>query len=99
MAKVVKKASKKAVTKSVAKAEAKKVPGVIDRIVEVLKAGGGTIEEIAAKVAKFFPDRKVAAITGTTRVQVNRLTKSSEQGGRGLKVKREETDKGFVYSI
>jgi len=94
MTKVAKKAPKKAV----AKAE-KKVPGVIDRIVEVLKAGGGTIDEIAVKVAKFFLERKVAAITGTTRVQVTRLARSPEQGGRDLKVRREETDKGFVYSV
>lgn len=100
MAKVQKKAAKKAVTKSTTKGEAKKVPGVIDRIVEVLKAGGGTVEQIATKVAKFFPDRKVTAITGTVRVQVNRLTKSPDLGGRGLKVKREEVEGGgFTYSI
>ena len=65
-----------------------------------LCAGGGTVEGIAAKVAKHFPDRKLAAVTGTVRVQVTRLARSPEQGGRGLKVRREETDKGeFVYSI
>lgn len=102
MAKVQKKAAaKKAVAKVEGKkAEAKKVPGVIDRIVEVMKAGGGTVEQIATKVAKHFPDRKVTAITGTVRVQVNRLTKSPEQGGRGLKVKRDEVEGGgFTYSI
>jgi hypothetical protein len=94
-----KKAAKKsAPKKAAAKSEAKK-PGVIDRIVEVLQAGGGTIEAIAAKVAKHFPDRQLTAITGTTRVQVTRLTRAPEQGGRGLKVRREETDKGFVYSV
>lgn len=94
-----KKAAPKAVTKSTTKAEAKKVPGVIDRIVEVMKAGGGTIDEIAAKVAKHFPDRKVTAITGTVRVQATRLARNPEQGGRGLKVKREESDRGFLYSL
>jgi len=78
---------------------ASKPPGVIDRIVEVLKAGGGTVEGIAAKVAKHFPDRKLAAVTGTVRVQVTRLARSPDQGGRGLRVKREESDKGFEYSI
>jgi hypothetical protein len=92
--KPVKKSAPKA-----AKAVATKPPGVIDRIVEVLKAGGGTVEGIAAKVAKHFPDRKLAAVTGTVRVQVTRLARSPEQGGRGLRVKREESDKGFEYSI
>jgi hypothetical protein len=99
MAKKLKPAKKSAITGAKA-VTAKKVPGVIDRIVEVLKAGGGTVEGIAAKVAKHFPDRKLAAVTGTVRVQVTRLARSPEQGGRGLKVRREETDKGeFVYSI
>ena len=93
------KPAKKSATPKAAKAVAPKPLGVIDRIVEVLKAGGGTVEGIAAKVSKHFPDRKLAAVTGTVRVQVSRLARSPDQGGRGLRVKREETDKGFVYSV
>jgi hypothetical protein len=94
-----KKAAKKSAPKKAAAKGEKKTPGVIDRIVEVLQNGGGTIETIAAKVAKHFPDRKLTAITGTTRVQVTRLARTPEQGGRNLKVRREETDKGIVYLI
>ena len=95
-----KKVAKKATPKKAAVKSEKKTPGVIDRIVEVLQNGGGTIEAIAVKVAKHFPDRKLAAITGTTRVQVTRLGRAPEQGGRNLKVRREETDKGeFVYLL
>jgi hypothetical protein len=68
--------------------------------VEVPKNGGGTIEAIAAKVARHFPDRWPEGIVGTVRVQATRLARAPEQGGRGLKVRRETNDKGeLVYSI
>ena len=74
--------------------EEKKVPGVIDRIVEVLQNGGGTLDQIAEKVIKHFPERKLEAVRATATVQVNRLEKSKENGGRNLKVKREPVEEG-----
>ena len=83
-----KKAAKKSAPKKAAAKAEKKTPGVIDRIVEVLQNGGGTIDAIAAKVSKHFPDRQLTAITATTRSQVTRLARTPEQGGRGVKVRR-----------
>lgn len=69
--------------KKAPKVKADKKPGVIDTIVAVLKDGGGTIKEIAAKVAKKFPDREADGILATTKIQMNRL-----QGEpRNLKIK------------
>ena len=74
---------------------------MIDTIVEVLKAGGGSMQTIIAKVQKKFPDRKGDGVAKTCRGQMNRLSKSKEEGGRGLKVKRakQEGTRGLLYSL
>jgi hypothetical protein len=69
-------------------AKIEKCLGVIDTIVDVLKAGGGTIPEIVAAVHKKVPGREPAKLTATVRAQMNRLKLSKEEGGRGLKVKK-----------
>jgi hypothetical protein len=83
------------------KAKVAKAPGVIDTIVAVLKDGGGSLETIVAKVQKKFPDRKADGLAKTCRVQMNRLSKSKEEGGRSLKVKREKQEgtRGLLYSL
>jgi hypothetical protein len=86
-------------------AKVSKVPkglGVIDTIVAVLQAGGGTIPEIvAAAVHKKVPDRKAEQLTATVRVQMARLKLPKEDGGRSLKVKknREEGERQVHYSL
>lgn len=81
-------------------ASAKKAPGVIDTIVSVLQAGGGTTAEIAEKVAKKFPNRKPEGILATTKIQVIRLSKPKGEGGRALRIKREEKEgsRELIYS-
>jgi hypothetical protein len=81
-------------------ASAKKAPGVIDTIVAVLQAGGGTAAEIAERVAKKFPNRKPEGIFATTKIQVIRLSKPKDEGGRALRIKREETEasRELIYS-
>ena len=56
---------------------------------------------IVAKVQKKFPDRKADGLAKTCRVQMNRLSKSKEEGGRSLKVKREKQEgtRGLLYSL
>jgi hypothetical protein len=100
MAKAKAKKSVKAAAKSVKAANAN-APGVIDTIVAVPQAGGGTVDEIAEKVAKKFPDRAAKGILGTCKVQLSRLGKSREEGGRALKIKRakSEGERGMVYSL
>jgi hypothetical protein len=85
-------------------AKVSKVPkglGVIDTIVAVLQAGGGTIPEIVAAVHKKVPDRKAEQLTATVRVQMARLKLPKEDGGRSLKVKknREEGERQVHYSL
>jgi len=100
---MAKAATKKAATKKAPpkKDKAPKGPGVIDTIVDVLKNGGGTITEIAAKVHKQFKDRELDGITATVKIQVNRLMLPKEKGGRNLKIKRERTEGSnvLVYKI
>jgi hypothetical protein len=91
---MAKKAKPKAAAKVKAKTKTDKAPGVIDTIVSVLEAGGGTVEEIAKKVAAKFPDRDAKGIANTVKIQVGRLQKSKEQGGRGLKIKTEPAKEG-----
>jgi hypothetical protein len=67
------KAAKKPTTAKAKAGKPPKGPGVIDTIVEVLKASGGTVAEITGKVAKKFPDRKTEQLTSTVRAQMNRL--------------------------
>jgi hypothetical protein len=78
-----------------------KGPGVIDTIVAILQAGGGTLQAITAKVQKKFPDRKGAGIAKTCRVQMNRLPRSKKEGGRALNLKRakQEGTRGLLYSL
>lgn len=102
MAKQEVKAPKKSSPKATAEpAGAKKAAGVIDTIVAVLQAGGGTISEIAEKVAKKFPDRKPEGILATTKIQIIRLSKPKGEGGRALRIKRVEKEgsRELIYSI
>lgn len=71
-----------------------KKPGVIDAIVAALEGKGGTINAIAEKVAKKFPDRDAEGIKATVKIQVNRLQKSKEDGGRNLKIQSEQAGEG-----
>lgn len=101
MAKQEVKAPKKSTPKATAEpAGAKKAPGVIDTIVAVLQAGGGTISEIADKVAKKFPNRKPEGILATTKIQIIRLSKPKGEGGRALRIKRVEKEgsRELLYS-
>lgn len=84
--------AKKAAKKTPKKDTGDKKPGVIDTIATVLQDGGGTVEQIAAKVAKKFPDRNVESITSTVKIQVSRLARPKDQGGRSLKVKDEKLE-------
>jgi hypothetical protein len=63
-----------------------------------LLRGTATVDEIAEKVAKKFPDRKAAGILGTCKVQLGRLSHSKEEGGRWLKIKRakQEGERGMI---
>jgi hypothetical protein len=83
------------------KAKVAKAPGVIDVIVALLKDGGGTIEALSTKLAKKFPDRKAEGLSATIRVQMNRLPKGKDEGGRGLKVKKDraEGERQVHYSL
>lgn len=67
-------------------------PGVIDAIVDILSNGGGTIAKMAEKLAKKFPDRDAAGLLSTLKIQVNRLSKSKDEGGRNLKIKRDKVE-------
>lgn len=92
---------KAASKKNGAAPKAAKGPGVIDTIVTLLQGGGGTIEDIAAKLAKKFPDRKLDGLTATTKIQMSRLQTPKNAGGRGLKIKRDKTEgsNALVYRI
>ena len=90
--KAAKKTAKKTTTKKPAGEKKPKGPGVIDTIVDVLQNKGGTVEQITEKVAKKFPDKSADGIKATVKIQVNRLSKSKDEGGRGLKIKREKVE-------
>ncbi len=94
----------KAAKAKIAKAKAPSTPrgpGVIDSLVSILQSGGGTIPAMAEKLGKKFPDRKAAQLAATVRAQVNRLSKTAEAGGRGLKIKkaRAEGERQVSYSL
>lgn len=80
--------AKKSVKKNAVKSNGSKKPGVIDTIVSLLQAGGGTAEQIATKLAKKFPDRDAEGLSKTVRAQLQRLSLPQKEGGRGLKIKR-----------
>jgi hypothetical protein len=84
---VSKTTSKKAPAKKAA-AKAKE-PGVIDTIVKILQSGGGTVEQIAAKLKKAFPDRKADGLKATVKIQMTRLADDKK---RKLKIKREKVE-------
>lgn len=88
------KTSKKApkVKKTKVAGEKKSGPGVIDTIVEILQNKGGTVEQITEKLAKKFPDKSADGLKATVKIQVNRLSKPKDEGGRGLKVKKESVE-------
>jgi len=68
-------------------------PGVIATIIEVLRNGGGTVEEITDALAKKFPERDAKGMGTTVRIQVKRLPKSGK-----LKVASQEIEgRGLVY--
>jgi hypothetical protein len=86
-----KKTAKKKVAKAKpAKAAAPKKPGVIDAIVEVLRASedGISLVDLTAKIAKKFPQRDPAGLAKTCRAQLQRLPLPVKDGGRGIKVKK-----------
>jgi len=57
-----------------ASAKAERGPGVIDVIIRILREGGGTIDEMLAKLMEAFPDRD-ATMRNTIKTQLNRLPK------------------------
>lgn len=52
--------------------------GVVDTIIHILNEGGGTVAEIAAKLAARFPERDASGMTATIRTQLNRLPKQGK---------------------
>lgn len=93
--KLAKASNKKASTKS-----EKKGVGVIDSIVAILQDGGGTVMQIAQKVAK-KTNREYEKVLATCKIQMNRLEKPKKEGGRGLKIKRVKKEEGsneLIYS-
>jgi hypothetical protein len=79
MAKGKKSKAAGAETETAAPSLADKKPGVIARIVHHLQNGGGTVEELLAKLEADFPDRVVAAeqrlksgMITTVKVQLNK---------------------------
>lgn len=94
-AKLAKASNKKASTKP-----EKKGVGVIDSIVAILQDGGGTVMQIAQKVAK-KTNREYEKVLATCKIQMNRLEKPKKEGGRGLKIKRVKKEEGsneLIYS-
>lgn len=67
-----------------AASRAQRGPGVIDTIITILQEGGGTVDEMAAKLAAAFPDRAADGMKATIRTQLNRLPKS-----KGLAILKE----------
>lgn len=59
------------------KASVPKGPGVIDALIEILKNGGGTVDEMLKSLMERFPDRGEKMI-GTIRTQLNRLPKQGK---------------------
>ena len=55
-------------------------PGVIVTLVECLKGGGGTVEELYGKLAEVFPDRASAkgGMRTTVAIQLKRLHKTGK---------------------
>jgi hypothetical protein len=70
-----------------------KAPGVIAALTDLLRNGGGTVEELYTKLAERFPDRASAkgGMRTTVSIQVKRLHKT---GKLAMKVE----GRGAVYS-
>lgn len=100
MAKKAKVAKAKKAPKAT-KEKVNKGPGVIDTIVTVLQAGGGSVQAIAEKVVKKLPDREVEKVLATVKIQMTRLMKPKADGGRALKIKREKQEgtNELLYSL
>jgi hypothetical protein len=89
------KGPQKAAKKTAKKATGEKKPGVISTIVDILKNGGGTAEQIADKLAKKFPDRKRDGMLTTVKIQLTRLV----DAGKVKKIHKEEVEgKPIKYS-
>lgn len=72
-----------------------KKSGVIAALIDDLKSGGGTVNEMYDRLAKKFPDRATSekGMRITIGVQLNRLSKN------GLKIHKEKVEgRGTVYS-
>ncbi len=70
-----------------------KAPGVIAAIIDLLRDGGGTVEEIYGKLAERYPERASAkgGMRTTVKIQVKRLpatgklvVNAEEVAGRGI---------------
>jgi hypothetical protein len=75
-----------------------KAPGVISTLVDMLKNGGGTVEELYQHLASVFPDRAGEGSKGgmgtTIRVQLVRLAKTGK-----LNIHKEKVEgRGLVYT-
>jgi len=76
-----------------------KKPGVIDRLVHHLQNGGGTVEELAAKLQEDFPERSTAdgkGMMSTIRIQLGKAGIAKKRGHVIIKTK---TDDGMSYAI
>jgi|GEM_PF-3044308 len=71
----------------------KSKPGVIGAIIEILQAGGGTVDEIYAQLRERFPDRGEGMLT-TTKIQVKRLAKEGKLAVKSVTVE----GRGTVFS-
>ena len=72
-----------------------KGPGVIAALVEVLRQGGGTVEELYGKLAERFPDRASpkGGMRTTVAIQLKRLAKTGK-----LAISSEAVEgRGMVY--
>lgn len=70
------------------KADGVKKDGVISSIASILQDGGGTIEQIVAKLRKKFPERTEDGMKTTVKIQLTRLVKD----GKLRKVNKEEVE-------
>jgi hypothetical protein len=88
---MTKAATKKTKTNGKAKNAQAKQPGVIAELINLLKSGGGTVEQLLAKLMKKFPGRG-EAMKGTIKTQLSRLGKTGK-----LKITKKPTDEGVQY--
>lgn len=66
-------------------------PGVINTIVHLLLHGGGTADQLAAKLARRFPKRKRDGLRRTLMIQLSRLPKERKLKIRKRKAKGKPT--------